>query len=70
MNCQRSDKGIDCTAGVCWEKYAQMWEYWYSGVLVCMNVGVLALGSTSTHECGITGTRVGVLVLFTYFDLR
>jgi hypothetical protein len=24
-----------------------------------MNVGILELGSTSTHECGSTGTRVG-----------
>ncbi len=28
-----------------------------------MNVGKRVLGSTSTHECGSTGTRVGVLVL-------
>jgi hypothetical protein len=28
-----------------------------------MNVGILVLGSTSTHECGSTGTRVLVLVL-------
>jgi hypothetical protein len=34
---------------------------------VCMNVRVLVLGSTSTHECRSTGTWVGVLVLFTYF---
>ncbi len=67
INYRRSNKGIDCTAGVCWEKYAWMWKYWYSGVLVCMNAGVLVLGSTSTHECRSIGTRVGVLVLFTYF---
>jgi hypothetical protein len=34
---------------------------------VRMNVRVLVLGSTSTHECRSTGTRVGVLELFTYF---
>jgi hypothetical protein len=34
---------------------------------VRMNVRVLVLGSTSTHKCRSTGTRVGVLVLFTYF---
>ena len=27
--------------------------------------GILVLESTSTHECGSTGTRAGVLVLFT-----
>jgi hypothetical protein len=37
---------------------------------VRMNVRVLVLGSTSTHECRSTGTWLGVLVLFTYFDLR
>ncbi len=37
---------------------------------VRMNVRVLVLGSTSMHECRSTGTRVGVLVFFTYFDLR
>jgi hypothetical protein len=40
-----------------------MWEYWYSGVLVRMNAGVLVLGCEYWHSGVLVRMNAGVLVL-------